>query len=380
MRIGLVVDASMNVPGGVQEYVRGLYDYLNTAGHSPSIITAPEAPNPADQARHVLKIGHRIDVHRVTGVSAAAALTWADSDTIDQFLARERFDVLHYMAPTGVLSNQIIARSKATNILTLLITKDKIGAWLMAAALFRATWGRLLTPHIHGRIAISAPARDYGLHWYPGPCTIIPAGINVSRFCPDRGQRNGKVEGKLTVLFVGRLDPRKGIPHLLEAYAKVRQNHHNLRLVLVGNGPEAETSRAYVEAHHVPDVEFTGQVSADALPYYYQTADIFCAPAYENESFGVVLLEAMAAGLPIVGYANEGYSAVLTGEAQMALAPPGDVEALTQRLSKVTSDHRLRQRLSEWSRRTVQRYSWQSVGEQIVAFYQQVIAQQARAR
>lgn len=374
MRVGLVVDASMRVPGGVQEYVRGLHDYLASAGHASTIITASEAINPIDRQRRVLFVGRRINVRRVTGISASASLTWASGGTIRNLLERERFDLLHFMAPTGMLANQIIARSTSTNVLTLLIAKDHGGLWLWFAALFRALWGTRLYPRLHGRIALSAPAQRYGARWFPGPCTIIPAGIDLTRFQPQTDDGCTKKNGKLTILYVGRLDPRKGITHLLEAYGAVRSQQNDLRLVLVGDGPEAEASRQFVEENGVPDVDFAGEVSALELPTYYRSADIFCAPAYENESFGVVLLEAMAAGLPIVGYANEGYRTVLTHEAQEALAPPGDVDALGYTLGRVARNGDLRARLAAWSRREVQHFSWQSIGQRIVNFYQQAMA------
>ena len=153
----------------------------------------------------------------------------------------------------------------------------------------------------------------------------------------------------------------------------MRTSREGLSLILVGDGPEAAASRQFVKENRVPNVEFAGEVSAEELPTYYQNADIFCAPAYENESFGIVLLEAMAAGLPIVGYANEGYRTVLTGEAQEALAPPGDVDALSHALERVVSDGGLRTRLAAWSRSEVEQFSWQNVGQRIVEFYQEAM-------
>lgn len=373
MRIGLVIDANMAVPGGVQEYVRGLYDYLAASGHEPAIISAPARPSPEDASRRLLAVGRRIDLPSLKGLTAPGSLTWASRRALRNLLQREQFDVLHFMAPMGILALQILAASDATNVATFLVAKDRFGLWGLIAPFFRALEGGRLNARLHGRIALSPPAQRYGSIWFPGPYTIIPAGINRARFAPTPEAKRLYDDGKVNILFVGRLDRRKGVPHLLEAYAALRAERADARLIVVGNGPEAQAAHAFVAERGVPDVIFTGAVAASELPAYYRAAHIFCSPAYENESFGVVLLEAMAAGLPIAGYANAGYLTVLTDEAREALAPPGDVAALTRVLARLVADGEWRRRLGAWGLRHVQCYTWEGVGARIVAFYQEAM-------
>lgn len=374
MRVGLVIDANMAVPGGVQEYVRGLYDYLHTSGHAPAIVSAPARPAAEDAARRILAVGRRIDIRGWGGQSAPGSITWASRRALRAFLQRERLDVLHFMAPMGLLALQILAASETTNVATFLVAKDRFGLWGAIAPIFRALERGHLNARLHGRIALSPPAQRYGSLWFPGPYTIIPAGINRSRFAPAPNAPRRYDDGKVNILFVGRLDRRKGVPHLLEAYAALRARRDDVRLILVGDGPESSAARALVAERALPDVIFAGTVSGAELPVYYRSAHIFCSPAYENESFGVVLLEAMAAGLPIAGYANAGYLTVLTGEAREALAPPGDVEALTGILERLTADGEWRRQLSAWGLQHVQRFTWEGVGARIVEFYRQAMA------
>jgi phosphatidylinositol alpha-mannosyltransferase len=373
MRIGLVIDANMAVPGGVQEYVRGLYDYLEAAGHEPAVISAPARPSPEDASRRFLTLGRRLDLPSLKGQSAPGSITWASRRALRAFLQRGRFDVLHFMAPMGLLAMQILAESDATNVATFLVAKDRFGLWGLVAPVFRALERGRLNARLHGRIALSPPAQRYGSLWFPGSYTIIPAGINQARFAPAPGAKRLYDDGKVNILFVGRLDRRKGVPHLLEAFTALRTERADVRLIVVGDGPEAQTARAFVAERGLPDVTFTGAVAAAELPAYYRAAHIFCSPAYENESFGVVLLEAMAAGLPIAGYANAGYLTVLTDEAREALAPPGDVEALTRVLARLVADGEWRRRLSAWGLRQVRGYTWEGVGARIVAFYQEAM-------
>ncbi|MCC7352829.1 MAG: glycosyltransferase family 4 protein [Anaerolineae bacterium] len=371
MRVGLVIDANMAVPGGVQEYVRGLYDYLHASGHEPAIVSAPARRGAEDAARRILAVGRRIDVKGLGGQSAPGSITWASRRTLRAFLAQERFDVLHFMAPMGLLALQILAASETTNVATFLVAKDRFGLWGIVAPIFHALERGRLNSRLHGRIALSPPAQRYGSLWFPGFYTIIPAGINQARFAPAPNAALRYDDGKVNILFVGRLDRRKGVPHLLEAYVALRARRDDVRLILVGDGPESSVARAFVAERALPDVIFAGTVAGAELPAYYRSAHIFCSPAYENESFGVVLLEAMAAGLPIAGYANAGYLTVLTEEAQEALAPPGDLGALTAILERLASDGDWRRQLSAWGLEHVQHYTWEGVGARIVEFYRE---------
>ena len=137
-----------------------------------------------------------------------------------------------------------------------------------------------------------------------------------------RGSTSCARPGKSTILFVGRLESRKGLPTLLEAYGQLRRARSDARLVVVGDGPMRWGYESQVAAMGIPDVEFAGRVSSELLPRYYASADIFCAPATGGESFGIVLLEAMASGVPVIASSIPGFSSVVTHDVDGVLVPP----------------------------------------------------------
>ena len=173
----------------------------------------------------------------------------------------------------------------------------------------------------------------------------------------------GYDDGKINILFVGRLEKRKGVNYLIDAYARLKKQHPNIRLIIVG--PGVNLRRRYelkVRLKRLKDVVFTGGVRYEELPRYYQAADIFCAPATGKESFGIVLLEAMALGKPIVATSNEGYSSVVTDGEQALLVPPRNSKALAEALKRLIEDTSLRHKLGANGLMTVQRYDWPSSG------------------
>ena len=155
---------------------------------------------------------------------------------------------------------------------------------------------------LHGKIAVSKPALDHVSHHLPGEYRIIPNGIDTEYFCLNGAGREEFNDGKINILFVGRLERRKGLAYLLNACADIKRNFPNFRLIIVGPGKvlRMRYEKSVDDMNLTDNVVFTGYVSTDELPSYYRSADIFCAPATGGESFGVVLLEAMACGKPVV--------------------------------------------------------------------------------
>jgi len=224
-----------------------------------------------------------------------------------------------------------------------------------------------------GRIAVSEPARAYASKYVSGEFSIIPNGIDLRRFNQDVKPMPGYDNGMINILFVGRLEKRKGANYLLNAYARLKKEHPNIRLIIVG--PGVNLRRRYelkVRLSRLKDVVFTGGVSYEDLPRYYQTADIFCAPATGKESFGIVLLEAMALGKPIVATSIEGYSSVVTHGEQGLLVPPKNSKALAEALERLVNDTALRRRLGEKGLLAVRNYDWPLVARRVLDYYTQV--------
>ncbi len=165
--------------------------------------------------------------------------------------------------------------------------------------------------HMYARkIAVSPLAASFAARLCPGSYDIIPNGVNRERFYPGV-QENQEFEDELVnILFVGRFDRRKGLTYLLSAFKELDPSPKK-RLLIVGDGPEKRSAEHFVRKHKLREVHFLGPVARNRLPGIYRSADIFCAPATHGESFGIVLLEALASGLPIIAYANPGYREVL---------------------------------------------------------------------
>jgi phosphatidylinositol alpha-mannosyltransferase len=173
------------------------------------------------------------------------------------------------------------------------------------------------------------------------------------------------------------MEQRKGLPTLLDAYAQLRRQRDDVRLVVVGDGNMRWGYERYAESEQIPDVRFCGHVDGALLPRCYASADIFCSPALRGESFGIVLLEAMASGVPVIASEIPGFAQVITHDRDGMLVPPGDTDAWTAALDGLLSDAPRRQRYREAGLQTSQRYDWTRVVDAVLEVYDEA---RARAR
>jgi phosphatidylinositol alpha-mannosyltransferase len=238
---------------------------------------------------------------------------------------------------------------------------------------------RILLPRVDEAIAVSEAPRAHLRPGFGQNIHLAPPCTDLRRFVPDEGQTRA-TEGKLTLLFVGRLEPRKGVMVLLKAYRRLCRDQLPVRLVIAGIGSEEAALRRYVAHARLPDVEFVGRFSDEESPALYASCDISCAPSTYGESFGIVIAEAMAAGKPIVAAANRGYRTLLAQHADILLAPPGDDEAFYRRLRALAIDADLRQRMGAWAKAQALRYDCRTVAPDLVDIYRRAIASPARRR
>jgi phosphatidyl-myo-inositol alpha-mannosyltransferase len=202
--------------------------------------------------------------------------------------------------------------------------------------------------------------------------------VDVDKYNPAVKPLEQYRDGKLNILFVSRLERRKGLGYLLKAYRLLKRDIPDSRLIVVG--PGTMLKRQYeldIARYHLKDVVFTGFVSSADLPRYYQTADIFCAPAIGRESFGIILLEAMAAGKPIVASDIDGYASVLTDKEEGLLVPPKNGKALAEALATLARDKPLRAEMGKRGRVKAQRYRWERVAGEIFAYYQRILGEKS---
>jgi phosphatidylinositol alpha-mannosyltransferase len=286
---------------------------------------------------------------------------------IRDLLAAHRFDVLHFHEPfVPFLGPAVLTESETVNVATF----HAFGGFSPSYWLGRHAAARL-AERLHGRIAVSGAARHFIDRYFPGDYQIIPNGVEIEPFANAQPYEELR-DGTLNILFVGRLEDRKGLSYLLRGYHRLRKRHVDARLIVVGNGPRLREYRRYVATRRIRDVEFVGHVPLEAKLRYFASADVFCAPSTGQESFGIVLLEAMAAGLPIVASDIHGYKNVVSRNVEGYLVEPRNPRALAAALYKLAGDPDLRHRMGEAGRAKVPEYSWERVTQQVVAFYHAV--------
>ncbi|MBE7474492.1 MAG: hypothetical protein DPW09_32885 [Anaerolineae bacterium] len=382
MKIALISPYDFPYPGGVTEHIIALAREARRRGHEVHILAACSGdrgeifPQTRPVTRRVMSIP-------IAGAVARVGLSPTSYARIKRILQREAFDVIHLHEPltpsiTWWTLWHASRMSQAVTIGTFHAYHERPN-WLYARG--RPIFGQLFS-RLDGLIAVSEAAREFAYRMFPGNYQIIPNGVDLHRF-----GRTDRIEKKdphrpLTILFVGRLDKRKGFPILLEAFLALKPLYPQAQLQVVGpfSPKEGEYYQKIARARHVTGLDLVGYVSPERLPAFYQQADIFCAPSIGFESFGIVLLEAMAAGLPIVASNIAGYRTVLTDGREGRLTPPGDPQALARMLARLIEQPGLRQTMGRQGRLTASRYSWEQIGNEILEAYRETIELKARQR
>jgi phosphatidylinositol alpha-mannosyltransferase len=366
MKIGLVSPYVYPLPGGVTQHVRYLYENLRLRGHDVRILTSSHGLQRASEG-DVIRLGKGFSVP-ANGSVGTITLSFRYISQVREVLERERFDVLHFHEPfVPFLSLVILRESQSVNVATF----HAYGGW-SAAYEFGSKALRGYPERLHGRIAVSAAARHFIDRYFPGDYKVIPNGVDMDRF-----QRAVPIarwqDGTQNILFVGRFEPRKGVLDLLKAYRVLRKTGCECRLLLVGGGPQEREARRYVATRRLRGVEFLGRVSDDEKAQLFRTADVYVAPATGRESFGIVLLEAMASGAPIVASDIHGYKGVVRRGREALLVPPHSPKQIAAAVGRVLRDPDLARAMSEAGPLRAEEFSWPRVTAKVDDYYGFVI-------
>jgi len=370
MKIALVSPYDLAYPGGVAHHVLALANQLTTMGHEVKVI-APASKSTSARGSKFIPIGRPWPVPSSGSVARVTVSPWLSSQ-VKAVLDREKFDIIHLHEPLcPTLCTTVLRFSNAANVGTFhAIDSRGYTIWWPFTSLFLKKW----FTRLDGKIAVSRPATEFANRHFPGDYSVIPNGVELEHFSNNVLPISEFNDGKTNLLFVGRLEKRKGLNYLLGAYARIKRDAPNSRLIIVG--PGTRWSKKYeqmVRQSGLADVVFVGFVSYSELPRYYKTADIFCSPATGRESFGIVLLEAMAAGKPIVASNLEGYASLVTHGAQGLLVPPKNEEKLAQALISLMANERLRNELGARGREKASEYGWETVARRVMEFYIKVL-------
>ena len=218
------------------------------------------------------------------------------------------------------------------------------------------------------------PARKFISQYFPGDYRVIPNGIDTKRFSPEaRPFEEYKDSKELKILFLGRMDPRKGFKYLLRAFPLIYQKLSEVRLIVVGNGILKHWYHLSLPSVLGPRVDYRGFVSHNDVPRYYASCDIYCSPATMGESFGIVLLEAMASGKPVVASDITGYNSILENGKEGLLVRKKDPLALAEAIIALGQDKKKREKMSRRGREKALKFDWQRVTDQVEEAYREVL-------
>lgn len=371
MKIGMVCPYSFDVPGGVQAHVVELAQVFRERGHKVSVLApasdSTELPDFVVSAGRAVAIPYNGSVARLSFGPTAYT-------RIRKWIEDNDFDVLHIHEPNA----------PSLSMLALKIAEGPIVATFHTSttkSLILATFQGVLRPYhekISGRIAVSELARRWQVEALGSDAVEIPNGVDVQTFS-RASLLSGYPRPGGTVLFLGRYDePRKGMQVLLGALPVLAARHPDVEILVVGRGDEARLRReAGPLARHL---RFLGQVSDTEKASAMRSADVYVAPNLGGESFGIILIEAMAAGTAVVASELDAFRRVLRDGAAGVLVPTGDSDALAGALDELLTDDSRRAELVRTATQVVGSYDWPVVAEQILRVYETVVVGDLRVR
>lgn len=365
-KIAIVTPYYYPLPGGVQEYVYHLKKEYKKMGFFTKVITgASKGISPKDED-DVIRIGKNLPF--LINGSTGQIILVAKRNKIKEILEKYNFDIIHFQEPfVPFLSHSIIKNSNAINIGTFHANFDSNFFYRISTNFLTPLWDKL-----HGKIAVSISARSSITKYFRGEVEIIPNGVDTTRFNPHNPKIKKFDDNKLNILFTGRIEKRKGLIYLLKAYANLKIKYPDIRLIIVGRGPLLKDHQNFVKKNKIKDVFFEGYVSIKELPYYYSTAHIYCSPALFGESFGIVLLEAMANGIPVVAFNISGYNDVVSNLENGLLAIPKDVHDLTEKLEILIKDPDLRKELGQKGLIKARNHTWEKIAKKNINYYHKI--------
>jgi phosphatidylinositol alpha-mannosyltransferase len=370
VRVGIVCPYSWDVPGGVQFHVRDLAEVLTGRGHEVSVLAPADDETPLPP--YVVPAGRAVPV-RYNGSVARVNFGPLSAARVRRWLREGGFDVLHIHEP-ATPSLSLLACWAATGAIVATFHTSNLRSRAMLAAY------PILEPaleKIGARIAVSEDARRTLVEHVGGDAVLIPNGVFVDRFAAAAAEPDWRGAAG-TIGFIGRLDEtRKGLPTLLAAMESVVAARPGVRLLVAGRGDAEEALESASPA--VRDaVTYLGVVDEPDKARLLRTVDLYVAPNLGGESFGIILVEAMAAGAPVLASDLEAFKRVLDGGRVGALAPTGDVAALAEAITGLLDAPDRRAELSRSATGWVRRFDWDAVGSDLLAVYETVAAGSGR--
>ena len=377
MKIGIIMDTSLDLNDGVQQYVMAMGEWLRSAGHDVHYLVGETneraLPNIHSLCRN---INVRFNGNRIS------IPLWADRRKVKQLLAAEDFDVLYVTTPHHPLMAQYIITHASAR--TAVVGIFHILPYNWFAKVSNRLLSVLLRPslrRIDQMFAVSSSAKDFAEWSFNLPSGVSPNVIEYSRFA-DAKPFEKYTDNTLTILFLGRLVERKGCRYLLEAVAQLdRTKLPKFRVVICGKGELLDDLQKYTKQIGIEDiVEFTGFVTEEDKPRYYASADLSVFPSTSGESFGIVLLEAMASGnAAVLAGDNPGYATVMEPRPEL-LFNPKDTGKLAAMLTEYLTNDQKRKKVATWGKAYTAKFDIEVVGPQLVEIFEKIIAKRQQTQ
>lgn len=380
MKIGLVSPYDWSYPGGVRDHVWHLAEQIISMGHDVRILAPASGIRGKTPEKNILKMGGTTPIP-INGSIARINLDPSLSQRVRVVLQRERFDIVHVHEPLVPGLSQQVLRSSRTVTVGTFHTASYSNIYSTSQLAYASAYP-LLRPlfyKLSGRIAVSTAARQFISRYFPADYRIIPNGISLEHFGPGVSPMPFLMDGKQNILFVGRFEKRKGAKYLLRAIPAIRERHPHTRFIFVGEGRLRPGFQRYVERKGWQDVIFTGYISDEDKPRYFASSHVFCAPAIGGESLGIVLLEAMASGTPIVASDIKGYATVVNSGVDGILTPPRQPDELAGAISHLLENEPLRQHFIQAGLVKARDYAWTHVARSVMDYYCELLEERSKA-
>ncbi|MBI2833662.1 MAG: glycosyltransferase family 4 protein [Acidobacteria bacterium] len=372
LRIGIVTEYCYPLLGGISENVHHTARELDARGHRVTIITSTPTVVATSQLRlpespRTIRIGRAISL-KGNGARASATVgavrLWND---LRAALNSERFDILLLHSPLNFTLPALAALQGPWPRMGIFHSYFERS---VVYALFRTVLQRQFLRRLQGIIVVSRSVQLALSRYFSFTARVIPNGIDTDEFSPDVPRLEKFDESKRTLLFLGRFDPRNGLPFMLRAFIRLRRMRDDVRLIVVGSGGDERAYASLIPPALQSDVHFEGPALLER-PRYYASADVFCSPV-SRASFGITLLEAMASGKPIVATDNIGYRELL-GPEEGVLVPYAE-ERFAAAIAEVLADDRRRREIGLAGRLKAMQYAWPVVVTSLLAFVDEILS------
>lgn len=374
MKIGIFCPYDMFKGGGVQEHVTATQQELLRRGHEAIIITPQPRSYKGEAPDGMMFVGGSANLKSLSTVVQVSVT--ASPEKVAAVLENEKFDVLHIHEPwVPIVSRQVLTRSTAANVCTF---HARLPDNRMSKTIERVVkpYTKSIIKYINSFTAVSDPAAQYLKHLADVEVHMIPNGIDTDKYKPNL---SAKTESP-TIFYVGRLEKRKGVKYLIKAFKILQQKMPEAELLIGGAGPDREKLEEYVHEESIKNVQFLGYMTDEEKIVTMQTADVFCSPAIYGESFGIVLLEALACGKPVVAGANPGYETVLKETGALGLVNPKDSAEFARRLQIFLTNQDMRDMWTAWATKYVQQFDYKHIVDQYEAVYKAACKDKNRAK